>query len=54
VLARLVELVHSGVYFNLGFKKAHVKKVATDVLAFADIDMSTLHVYDHIRKWMTK
>jgi hypothetical protein len=31
-----------------------MKKVADDVLAFADIHVSTLQVYNHIRKWRTK
>lgn len=54
VLNRLVELVQSDVCFNLGFKEAQMKKVAVDVLAFPGIHVSTLQVYNHIRKWRTK
>jgi hypothetical protein len=50
----LVELVQSGVCFNIGFKEAHIKKVVVDVLAFAGIHVSTIQVYNHIRKWRTK
>jgi hypothetical protein len=31
-----------------------MKKVADDVLAFADIHVSTLQVYNHMKKWRTK
>jgi hypothetical protein len=37
VLNCLVELVNSGVCFNMGFKEAHMKKVADDFRAFTGI-----------------
>jgi hypothetical protein len=54
MLNRLVELVHRGICFNLGFKEAQMKKVAADVHAFDGIHVSTLQIYNHIRKWRTK
>jgi phage-related holin len=51
VLNRLAELIHSGVCFNLRFKEAYMKKVAANVLVFAGIHVSTLQIYNHIRKW---
>ncbi|KAK1610448.1 hypothetical protein QYE76_034121 [Lolium multiflorum] len=48
------ELVRSGVYFNMGFKEQQMKKVATDVLAFAGVHVTTLQLYNHIRNWRTK
>ncbi|KAK1650373.1 hypothetical protein QYE76_068178 [Lolium multiflorum] len=54
VLNRLVQLVRSGVCFNMGFKEQHVKKIAADVLAFAGIQVTTLQLYNHIRNSRTK
>ncbi|KAK1680198.1 hypothetical protein QYE76_041046 [Lolium multiflorum] len=54
VLNRLVQLVRSGVCFNMGFKEQQMKKVAADVLAFAGIHVTTLQLYNHIRNWRTK
>ncbi|KAK1618884.1 hypothetical protein QYE76_024401 [Lolium multiflorum] len=53
VLNRLVQLVRSGVCFNMGFKEHQMKKVAADVLAFAVIHVTTLQLYNHIRNWRT-
>ena len=54
VLNRLVQLVRSGVCFNMGFKEEQLKKVAADVLAFAGVHVTTLQLYNHIRNWRTK
>ncbi|KAK1601339.1 hypothetical protein QYE76_016494 [Lolium multiflorum] len=54
VLNRLVQLVRSGVCFNMGFKEQQMKKVAADVLAFAGVHVTTLQLYNHIRNWRTK
>nr|XP_051199423.1 uncharacterized protein LOC127312924 [Lolium perenne] len=54
VLNRLVQLVHSGVCFNMGFKEQKMKKVAADVLAFVGVHVATLQLYNHIRNWRTK
>ncbi|KAK1685469.1 hypothetical protein QYE76_046317 [Lolium multiflorum] len=54
VLNRLVQLVHSGVCFNMGFKEQKMKKVAADVLAFIGVHVTTLQLYNHIRNWRTK
>ncbi|KAK1666991.1 hypothetical protein QYE76_055150 [Lolium multiflorum] len=47
-------LVRSGVCFNMGFKEQQMKKVAANVLAFTDIHVTTLQLYNHIRNWRTK
>ena len=54
VLNRLVQLVRSGVCFNMEFKEQQMKKVAADVLAFAGVHVTTLQLYNHIRNWRTK
>jgi hypothetical protein len=54
VLNQLVHLVLSGVCFNLGFKEEQIEKVSADVFAFAGIHVSTLQIYNHMRRWMTK
>ncbi|KAK1669213.1 hypothetical protein QYE76_057372 [Lolium multiflorum] len=54
VLNRLVQLVRSGVCFNMGFKEQQMKKVAADVLAFAGVHVTTLQLYNHIRNWRMK
>ncbi|KAK1678033.1 hypothetical protein QYE76_038881 [Lolium multiflorum] len=50
---RLVQLVRSGVCFNTGFKEQQMKKVATDVLVFVGVHVTTLQLYNHIRNWGT-
>ncbi|KAK1600879.1 hypothetical protein QYE76_018071 [Lolium multiflorum] len=54
VLNQLVQLIRSGVCFNMGFKEQQMKKVAADVLAFAGVHVTTLQLYNHIRNRMTK
>ncbi|KAK1632943.1 hypothetical protein QYE76_007258 [Lolium multiflorum] len=54
VLNRLVQLVRSGVCFNMGFEEQHMKNVAADVLACADVYVTTFQLYNHIRNWGTK
>ncbi|KAK1698838.1 hypothetical protein QYE76_015535 [Lolium multiflorum] len=54
VLNRLVQLVRSGVCFNMGFKEEQTKKVAVDVLAFAGVHGTTLQLYNHIKNWRMK
>ncbi|KAK1653972.1 hypothetical protein QYE76_071777 [Lolium multiflorum] len=38
----------------MGFNEQQMKKVAADVLAFADVHIATLQLYNHIRNWKTK
>ncbi|KAK1695367.1 hypothetical protein QYE76_012064 [Lolium multiflorum] len=54
VLNQLVQLVRSGVCFNLGFKEEQMKMVAADVLAFTSMHVTSLQIYNHIRNWRTK
>jgi hypothetical protein len=47
----LVELVKIDTCFNQGFKDPQMKKVANVVLDLTGIPVSTLQIYNHIRKW---
>jgi hypothetical protein len=50
VLNCLVELVKSDICCKQGFKEPQMK-VANDVLDFTGIAVSTLQIYNHVRKW---
>ena len=54
VLDRIVELVIVGVSFTHGFREGQMRKIANDVLNFTGTTVTTLRLYNHLRKWRTR
>jgi methionine salvage enolase-phosphatase E1 len=51
MLRRFHDLVVQGVKTDKGFKEVHVRQVATMLLEFAGVNVSTQQIYNHLRKW---
>ena len=54
VLNRVVELVLNGMACHNGFRETQMQKVVNDVLDFTGVKVTTLQLYNHLRKWRMK
>jgi hypothetical protein len=50
MLRRFHDLVGQGVKTDKGFKEVHVRQVATMLSDFAQVNVSTQQIYNHLRK----
>jgi hypothetical protein len=51
MLRRFHDLVGQGVKTDKGFKEVHVRQVATMLSDFAQVNVTTQQIYNHLRKW---
>nr|XP_034584473.1 uncharacterized protein LOC117847373 [Setaria viridis] len=51
MLRRFHDLVGQGVKTDKGFKEVHVRQVARMVSDFAEVNVTTNQIYNHLRKW---
>ena len=54
VLNSMVQLINTGVEGNNGFRECHMQKICEDVFDFTGTRVTTMQMYNHMRKWRIK
>jgi hypothetical protein len=51
---RMVQLINTGVDCNNGLGESHMQKICEDVFDFTGTRVTTMQLYNHMRKWRIK
>ena len=54
VLRRFSDLVGEGLKTGKGFKEVHLNQVARQLVEFANVQVTSTQVYNHLRKWRSR
>ena len=54
VLRRFSDLVGEGLKTDKGFKEVHLNQVARQLVEFANVQVASTQVYNHLRKWRSR